>query len=322
MASQAVTKRKLGTTGLEVFPLCLGGNVFGWTSDEATSFAVLDAFIEGGGDFIDTADVYSRWIPGHQGGESETVLGRWMASRKARDRVVVATKVGAETALGKGLTREHIEKSVEASLRRLGVERIDLYYAHYDDPNTPLEETLRAFDALVKAGKVKALGLSNHTAERAAEALATQQRLGLARYQVLQPEYNLVERSRFEDALQPLSQTEGLAVAPYFGLASGFLTGKYQEGQPPPKSQRADGVLKKYGNAKGWAVVAALKQVARRRGATEAQVALAWLATRPTVVAPIASATSVPQVKELLGAFSVKLEADDLRELDGASSKA
>ncbi|RKG87969.1 aldo/keto reductase [Corallococcus sp. CA049B] len=320
MAAGAAAKRKLGATGLEVFPLCLGGNVFGWTADEATSFAVLDAFVEGGGDFVDTADVYSRWIPGHVGGESETVLGKWIASRKAKDRLVIATKVGAETALGKGLTREHIEKSVDASLRRLGVESIDLYYAHYDDPNTPFEETLRAFDALVKAGKVKALGLSNHTAERAREALDTQKRLGLTRYQVIQPEYNLVERPKFEGALQQVSAEEGLAVAPYFGLAAGFLTGKYQEGQPAPSSPRAGNVLKKYGNAKGWGVVAALKKVAERRGATPSQVALAWLTTRPTVVAPIASATSVPQVKELLGAFSLKLEADDLRELDSASA--
>ncbi|WP_404373017.1 aldo/keto reductase [Corallococcus coralloides] len=320
MAAGAAAKRKLGATGLEVFPLCLGGNVFGWTADEATSFAVLDAFVEGGGNFVDTADVYSRWVPGHVGGESETVLGRWIASRKAKDRLVVATKVGAETALGKGLTREHIEKSVDASLRRLGVERIDLYYAHYDDPSTPFEETLRAFDALVKAGKVKALGLSNHTAERAREALDTQKKLGLARYQVLQPEYNLVERPKFEGALQQVSEQEGLAVAPYFGLASGFLTGKYQEGQPAPASARAGNVLRKYGNARGWGVVAALKKVAERRGATPSQVALAWLETRPTVVAPIASATSVAQVKELLGAFSLKLETDDLRELDRASA--
>ncbi|MBZ4329540.1 aldo/keto reductase [Corallococcus sp. AS-1-12] len=320
MAAGAAAKRKLGATGLEVFPLCLGGNVFGWTADEATSFAVLDAFVEGGGNFVDTADVYSRWVPGHVGGESETVLGRWIASRKAKDRLVVATKVGAETALGKGLTREHIEKSVDASLRRLGVERIDLYYAHYDDPNTPFEETLRAFDALVKAGKVKALGLSNHTAERAREALDTQKKLGLARYQVLQPEYNLVERPKFEGALQQVSEQEGLAVAPYFGLAAGFLTGKYQEGQPAPASARAGNVLRKYGNARGWGVVAALKKVAERRGATPSQVALAWLETRPTVVAPIASATSVAQVKELLGAFSLRLEAEDLRELDRASA--
>ncbi|WP_375745140.1 aldo/keto reductase [Corallococcus interemptor] len=320
MAAGAAAKRKLGATGLEVFPLCLGGNVFGWTADEATSFAVLDAFVEGGGNFVDTADVYSRWVPGHVGGESETVLGRWMSSRKAKDRLVVATKVGAETALGKGLTREHIEKSVDASLRRLGVERIDLYYAHYDDPNTPFEETLRAFDALVKAGKVKALGLSNHTAERAREALETQKKLGLARYQVLQPEYNLVERPKFEGALQQVSEQEGLAVAPYFGLAAGFLTGKYQEGQPAPASARAGNVLRKYGNARGWGVVAALKKVAERRGATPSQVALAWLETRPTVVAPIASATSVAQVKELLGAFSLRLEAEDLRELDRASA--
>ncbi|MBZ4374066.1 aldo/keto reductase [Corallococcus sp. AS-1-6] len=320
MAAGAAAKRKLGATGLEVFPLCLGGNVFGWTADEATSFAVLDAFVEGGGNFVDTADVYSRWVPGHVGGESETVLGRWIASRKAKDRLVVATKVGAETALGKGLTREHIEKSVDASLRRLGVERIDLYYAHYDDPNTPFEETLRAFDALVKAGKVKALGLSNHTAERAREALDTQKKLGLARYQVLQPEYNLVERPKFEGALQQVSEQEGLAVAPYFGLAAGFLTGKYQERQPAPASARAGNVLRKYGNARGWGVVATLKKVAERRGATPSQVALAWLETRPTVVAPIASATSVAQVKELLGAFSLKLETDDLRELDRASA--
>ena len=315
-------RKALGTTGLQVSPLCLGGNVFGWTADEATSFAVLDAFFDNGGNFIDTADVYSSWVPGNRGGESETLIGKWMKSRGARERVVIATKVGSQTELGKGLGREHIQRSVEASLRRLQVDVIDLYYAHYEDLDTPVEETMAAFDALVSAGKVRALGTSNHSPQRLTESLEVSRRNNLARYAVLQPHYNLVERKNFESSLRGICEREGLVVAPYFALASGFLTGKYRKDQPPPKSARAEGVLKQYGNARGWAVIDALDAVTRRHpGANFAQVALAWLAAQPTIVAPIASATSASQTQELLGAFTLQLTEEDLRALDVASSR-
>ncbi|NOJ80582.1 aldo/keto reductase [Myxococcus xanthus] len=315
-------RKALGTTGLQVSPLCLGGNVFGWTADEATSFAVLDAFADNGGNFIDTADVYSSWVPGNRGGESETLIGKWMKSRGARERVVIATKVGSQTELGKGLGREHIQRSVEASLRRLQVDVIDLYYAHYEDLSTPVEETMAAFDALVRTGKVRALGTSNHSPRRLTESLEVSRRNNLARYAVLQPHYNLVARKDFESSLRSICEREGLVVAPYFALASGFLTGKYRKDQPPPKSARAEGVLKQYGNARGWAVIDALDAVTRRHpGANFAQVALAWLAAQPTIVAPIASATSASQTQELLGAFTLQLTEEDLRALDVASSR-
>ncbi|NOK02539.1 MULTISPECIES: aldo/keto reductase [Myxococcus] len=315
-------RKALGTTGLQVSPLCLGGNVFGWTADEATSFAVLDAFVDNGGNFIDTADVYSSWVPGNRGGESETLIGKWMKSRSARERVVIATKVGSQTELGKGLSREHIQRSVEASLRRLQLDVIDLYYAHYEDLGTPVEETMAAFDALVRSGKVRALGTSNHSPQRLTESLEVSRRNNLARYAVLQPHYNLVERKDFESSLRGICEREGLVVAPYFALASGFLTGKYRKDQPPPKSARAESVLKQYGNARGWAVIDALDAVTRRHpGANFAQVALAWLADQPTIVAPIASATSASQTQELLGAFTLQLTAEDLRALDVASSR-
>ncbi|WP_141618465.1 aldo/keto reductase [Myxococcus sp. AB036A] len=315
-------RKALGTTGLQVSPLCLGGNVFGWTADEATSFAVLDAFVDNGGNFIDTADVYSSWVPGNRGGESETLIGKWMKSRGARERVVIATKVGSQTELGKGLGREHIQRSVEASLRRLQVDVIDLYYAHYEDLDTPVEETMAAFDALVRDGKVRALGTSNHSPQRLTESLEVSRRNNLARYAVLQPHYNLVERKNFESSLRGICEREGLVVAPYFALASGFLTGKYRKDQPPPKSARAEGVLKQYGNARGWAVIDALDAVTRRHpGANFAQVALAWLAAQPTIVAPISSATSASQTQELLGAFTLQLTEEDLRALDVASSR-
>ncbi|QDE94730.1 aldo/keto reductase [Myxococcus xanthus] len=315
-------RKALGTTGLQVSPLCLGGNVFGWTADEATSFAVLDAFVDNGGNFIDTADVYSSWVPGNRGGESETLIGKWLKSRGARERVVIATKVGSQTELGKGLSREHIQRSVEASLRRLQVDVIDLYYAHYEDLGTPVEETMAAFDALVRSGKVRALGTSNHSPQRLTESLEVSRRNNLARYAVLQPHYNLVERKDFESSLRGICEREGLVVAPYFALASGFLTGKYRKDQPPPKSARAEGVLKQYGNARGWAVIDALDAVTRRHpGANFAQVALAWLAAQPTIVAPIASATSASQTQELLGAFTLQLTEEDLRTLDVASSR-
>jgi aryl-alcohol dehydrogenase-like predicted oxidoreductase len=314
-ARTAGERVRLGSTGPEVSRLCLGGNVFGWTLDEAGSFAVLDAFLEGGGNFIDTADVYSSWVPGNQGGESETLLGRWMKSRGVRERVVIATKVGSQMPSGKGLGAAHIQRSCEDSLRRLGVERIDLYYAHRDDPETPQEETQQAFDSLVRAGKVRVLGASNFDAARLASALALSRTRGLARYEVLQPEYNLLSRDAFEGPLQALCEREGVRVAPYFGLAAGFLTGKYREGQPPPKTARAKGVLERYANARGWRVLAALERVAQARGQTPSQVALAWLAAQPTVASPIASATSPEQVRELLGAFRSPLSEEELRVL-------
>ncbi len=309
-------RRPLGRSDLRVSPLCLGGNVFGWTADEARSFEVLDAFSEAGGNFVDTADVYSRWVPGHEGGESEGVLGRWLASRGARDRVVVATKVGMEMPYGAGLSRAHVTRAAEASLRRLGVERIDLLYAHEDDPRTPVEETVRAFDALVRAGKVRAVGASNFTAARLAEALELARREGLARYEVLQPDYNVVDRASFEGELEALCRREQLSVAPYFGLAAGFLTGKYRQGEPPPASARARVVLDRHGHARGWAVLDAVRAVAARRGATPGQVALAWLLAQPAVVAPIASATSATQLGELLGFARLRLEPADLAALD------
>ncbi|MCY1017622.1 aldo/keto reductase [Pyxidicoccus sp. MSG2] len=322
MTQKTMEARKaLGTSDLKVSPLCLGGNVFGWTCDEATSFAVLDAYLEGGGNFIDTADVYSRWVPGNQGGESETILGKWLTERGARNRVVIATKVGAQVESGSGLGREHILRAVEDSLRRLRVDTIDLYYAHYEDTKTPVEDTMEAFDSLVRAGKVRALGASNHSPQQLTDSLEASKREKLARYTVLQPEYNLVARSHFEGTLRELCEPEGISVVPYYGLASGFLTGKYRKGQPTPHSPRAAGVLKKYDNARGWGVLEAMDGVSKRHGASLAQVALAWLGAQRTVVSPIASATSVEQVRDLLGAFKLRLDAEDLRALDVASSR-
>lgn len=309
-------RRPLGRSELRVSPLCLGGNVFGWTADEARSFEILDAFVEAGGNFVDTADVYSRWVPGHTGGESEGVIGRWLKSRKARDRVIVATKVGMEMPYGSGLSRAHVERAAEASLRRLQVERIDLLYAHRDDPKTPVEETVRALDALVAAGKVRAVGASNFTAARLAEALEVARREGLARYEVLQPDYNVVDRAGFEGELDALCRREQVSVAPYYGLAAGFLTGKYRRGAPAPASPRAAGVLERHGHARGWAVLDAVRAVATRHQATPAQIALVWLLAQPAVVAPIASATSAEQLRELAAFARVRLTPADLATLD------
>jgi aryl-alcohol dehydrogenase-like predicted oxidoreductase len=318
MIAHALSERRpLGRSDLRVSPLCLGGNVFGWTAGEKDSFEVLDAFLEAGGNFIDTADSYSHWVPGHAGGESESLLGRWMAARGARDRVVLATKVGSRMPSGEGLSRAHVHRAVEDSLRRLGVERIDLLYAHRDDPRTPVEETVRAFHELVRAGKVRAVGASNFSAERLAEALRIAKAEGLARYEALQPNYNLVERSDFEGPLDELCRREQVSVAPYYGVAAGFLTGKYRRGEPPPASARARSVLERYGNARGWAVLDAVRTVADRHAATPAQVALAWLLARPAVVAPIASATSAAQLRELAGFARIALTQEDMAALDG-----
>jgi aryl-alcohol dehydrogenase-like predicted oxidoreductase len=315
--------RKLGRTGLKVSALCLGGNTFGWTTDQAVSEAVLDAYVEAGGNFIDTADVYARWAPGNKGGESETALGIWMAARRNRHAVIVATKVCGPMGPGPndgGLSRQHIVEGVEASLRRLQTDYIDLYQAHWDDKDTPLEETLRAFDDLVRQGKVRYLGASNHVAWRLTRALWVSDRHGFPRYECLQPKYNLVIRDEYERELEPLCLEQSIGVIPYSSLASGFLSGKYQRGGALPATARAAGVQKTYMNERGFAVLAAVEKVAAGAGATPAQVALSWLAYRPGVTAPIASATSVAQLKEIAAAADLRLDAEARKTLDEASA--
>jgi aryl-alcohol dehydrogenase-like predicted oxidoreductase len=315
--------RKLGRTGLKVSALCLGGNTFGWTTDQAASEAVLDAYLEAGGNFIDTADVYARWAPGNKGGESETALGVWMAARRNRQAVIIATKVCGPMGAGPndaGLSRQHIMDGVEASLRRLQTDYIDLYQAHWDDTDTPLEETLRAFDDLVRQGKVRYLGASNHVAWRLTRALWESDRHGYARYECLQPKYNLVIRDEYERELEPLCLEQNIAVIPYASLASGFLSGKYHRGGALPDTARAAGVQKTYMNERGFAVLAAVEKVAAGVGATPAQVALSWLAHRPGITAPIASATSVTQLKEIAAAIDLRLDAETTAALDQASA--
>ena len=312
-------KRKLGDTGFEVAPLALGGNVFGWTADEAMSFRLLDQFVDAGFNLIDTADSYSRWVTGHQGGESEAVIGRWIARRGRHDDVVIATKVGSDMGQGhKILRRDYILQAAEASLRRLQVECIDLYQSHWDDENTPLEETLAAYDRLIRDGKVKAIGASNLPAARLAQALKVSGAKGLPRYATLQPHYNLYERASFEGDLQTLCQRERLGVIPYFALAAGFLTGKYRSEADFNKSARGPG-MKKFLNPRGLKILDALGEVSRRVHATPAQVSLAWLMTRPAVTAPIASATNPDQLREILGAASLKLDRDAIQALESAS---
>jgi aryl-alcohol dehydrogenase-like predicted oxidoreductase len=320
-APAALDPRPLGRSGLEVSALCLGGNVFGWTIDERRSFEVLDAFVEGGGTFIDTADVYSVWVPDHDGGESERIIGRWLAARGARpEGLVIATKVGAPMPDGWGLGREHVVRSAERSIARLGVDAIDLYYAHRDDTETPLEETLAAFDELVQRGLVRAIGASNYDAARLGEALATSEREGLVRYEALQPIHNLLDRDQFEGELQHLCVREQIGVAPYYALAAGFLTGKYPPDAPEPDSARATSTLGRYGDERGWRVVHELGVVARELEVTEGQVAIAWLAAQPGITAPIASATSRAQVEELLAAARLQLDEGTIARLTAASA--
>jgi len=314
-----VRTRTLGRSGIEVGPLALGGNVFGWTIDEAASFRVLDAFVAAGFNLIDTADVYSVWVPGHTGGESETIIGNWLKRSGPRGRVVIATKVGIEIAPGeKGLSRAHILRSAERSLNRLQVDVIDLYQAHQDDPATPLEETLGAFGELVARGKVRAIGASNYSAARLAEALRVSRERGLPRYESLQPDYNLVDRAGYEAELEPLCRREGLGVIPYYSLAAGFLTGKYRTEADLAKSARGAKVRKSYFNERGQRVLAAVDAVAARLGATQAQVALAWLMARPGITAPIASATTPAQLDELVGATRLTLDPGAIAELGAA----
>ena len=313
-------KRRLGRTGFEVAPLAFGGNVFGWTVDEPTSFLLLDAFVDAGFNLIDTADSYSRWAPGHQGGESETIIGRWIARRGRHDDVVIATKVGSDMGLGyKCLRKDYILQAVEQSLKRLQVETIDLYQSHWDDDKTPLDETLEAYADLIRQGKVKAIGASNLTAERLAHGLEISKRRGLPRYETLQPLYNLYDRSTFEGPLQELCVREQIGVITYFSLAAGFLTGKYRSEADFAKSARGAG-MGKYLNARGLRILAALDDVARQTNATPAQVALAWLIARPGVTAPIASATSIAQLTELIAATRIEVARDAMLLLDQASA--
>ncbi|MEU6486158.1 aldo/keto reductase [Streptomyces sp. NPDC046887] len=309
--------RKLGTSDLLVFPLALGGNVFGWTADRAQSFAVLDAYTAAGGNFVDTADTYSSWAPGNQGGESETIIGEWLAARGNRADVLIATKAGAHPDF-KGLAPATLRAAVDASLRRLGTDYIDLFYTHYDDPSVPVEEFVPVLDQLVRDGKVRAIAASNISPERLREALDFSAREGLAAYSALQPHYNLVSRDTYEGGLRDLVERDGLAAVPYYALASGFLTGKYRPGTEVD-SARAGGAAKHLESDRGRTVLAALDQVAEAHGAEPATVALAWLAAQPTVAAPIASARTVEQLPALLALADLTLTDQDLAALTAAS---
>ena len=313
-------KRKLGSAGPEVPVLCLGGNVYGWTLSEADAFRQLDAAVEAGLNFIDTADVYSRWVPGHKGGESETILGKWFSRSGKRKDVILATKVGMEMGEGKkGLKAAYIRQAIEDSLRRLQTDYIDLYQAHKDDPETPLEETLQAFDELVKEGKVRYIGASNYSGARLAEAVETSRKHGLASYISLQPHYNLVERHEFETDLLPVVEKYQLGVIPYFSLAAGFLTGKYRSQQDTENAKRGP-MVQKYLNDWGFGVVAALEEVANAKGSTPARVALAWLIAQPGISAPIASATNANQLADLVEATKLTLDAESIQKLNETSA--
>lgn len=312
--------RKLGQSGLTVAPLALGGNVFGWTADEATSLAIIDAFVDRGFNLIDTADVYSIWVEGHQGGESESVIGKWLQRGGARDKIAIATKVGMDMkSAGKGLSKAHIIQSAEASLKRLQTDHIDLYQAHVDDVWTPLEETLEAFASLVQAGKVRAIGASNYVASRLAEALNVSKAKGFPRYASLQPHYNLANRALFEGELQKLCVAEDIGVIPYYALAAGFLTGKYRD--PKDLEGRARGrTVAHYLDPRGFDILAALDEIGARLQATPAQISLAWLLAQPGVTAPIVSATSLQQLDEIAKAATIKLDAQALAKLDKVSA--
>ena len=312
-------KRRIGRSGLKIAPLMLGGSVFDWTADEATSFSILDAFIDAGFDAIDTADVYSRWVPGHAGGESETVIGKWLKARGGRSEVIIATKLGMDMGGGvRGLSRTHMMKAVEGSLRRLQTDYIDLYQSHSDDAETPLEESLEAFARLVEQGKVRVVGASNHGWQRLAEALAVSRTQGLPRYESLQPRYNLADRASFEGGLQNLCLEEGVGVIAFAGLASGFLTGKYRCQADLSKSPRG-GRVERFLDERGFRILGALDAVAAAHDATPAQVSLAWLMAQPAITAPIASATSLPQLRDIIGATRLTLTADEISTLTDAS---
>ncbi|CAN7506842.1 MULTISPECIES: aldo/keto reductase [unclassified Variovorax] len=314
--------RPLGRSGLQVSPLAFGGNVFGWTVDEALSFRLLDAWLDAGFNFVDTADVYSSWVPGHSGGESETIIGKWLRQTGKRNRVVLATKVGKPMGEGKkGLSPAYIREAVDASLKRLKTDHIDLYQSHDDDAETPLADTLGAFADLIKAGKVRAIGASNYSAPRLADALDVAEREGLPRYESLQPLYNLYDRAVFEDALEPLCLERGVGVINFYALAAGFLTGKYRSEADAAKSARGANTTKKYLNPRGLRILAALDAAAKAHGATPGQVAIAWQIARPSITAPIASATSQKQLDELVAAAGLALDAETIAALDAASAE-
>ena len=313
-------KRALGHSGLNVVPLTLGGNVFGWTIDEAKSFEVLDAFAERGFNFIDTADVYSRWAPGNKGGESETILGKWFKRSGSREKIVLATKVGMDLGDGKqGLAKRYILEAVEASLERLQTDTIDLYQSHKDDASVPLEETLEAYRQLIQQGKVRAIGASNYTGARLTEAIELAGKQGLPVYQSLQPDYNLHERQNYEQDLAPVAAKFGIGVIPYFSLASGFLTGKYKTKQDA-KGKNREAQVGKYFDARGEKILKALALVSEQTGAQQASIALAWLLAQPTITAPIASATSVEQLGSLFAAVDLKLTPEQRKTLTDAST--
>lgn len=312
-------KRQLGQSSLHVTPITFGGNVFGWTADEKTSFALLDSFTGAGFNFIDSADVYSRWHPGNQGGESEAIIGNWLKARGGRDKVIIATKLAGEMGPGKkGLSRKYMMRAVEDSLRRLQTDYIDLYQSHRDDPETPIEETLSAYAELIKAGKVREIGASNFSAARLAESLTISTEKDLPRYRSLQPHYSLVERSEFEGPLEDLCLREKVGVIGYYSLASGFLTGKYRSAADLEGRARG-GRVAKYMNGYGFGVLKALDEVAARYSAKPGQIALAWLIARPSVTAPIASATNLEQLAELMQAAEIKLDAAAIQQIDAAS---
>ena len=313
-------KRQLGNSGLEVAPLAFGGNVFGWTADETTSFALLDAFVDAGFNLIDTADMYSTWVQGHSGGESETIIGKWLKHSGKREQVLIATKVGKEMGPNlKGLSKTYILQAAEASLRRLQTDYIDLYQSHDDDPETPFEETLEAYDQLIKQGKVRAIGASNFNTQRLAESLEVSEQTGYPRYESLQPLFNLYDRVDYEKELEPLCREKGLGVISYFSLASGFLTGKYRSKADLSKSARSK-FVEKYINERGFRIVDALNRVAQQQGLTPAQVALAWLISQPTITAPIASATNLDQLTELMQAATIGLSPAVIDQLNQASA--
>jgi aryl-alcohol dehydrogenase-like predicted oxidoreductase len=316
----ATDRRKLGSTDLLVSQITFGGNVFGWTIDEARSFEILDGFAAAGFNFVDTADVYSTWVPGNKGGESEKIIGNWMKSRNNRNQIVLATKVGSDMGNGKkGLAKKYILEAVDASLSRLQTDYIDLYQSHYDDPATPIEETLEAYDQLIKAGKIRWIGASNFTPERLKESLETSQRLSLPKYQSFQPEYNLYNREGFEKELEQICLDNRLGVINYYALASGFLSGKYRSEADLGKSQRGGGV-KNYMNERGFRILKALDEVSEQYNSSLASVALAWLIARPSVTAPIASVTSLSQLEDFTKAVSLKLDVEDIAILDAASA--
>jgi aryl-alcohol dehydrogenase-like predicted oxidoreductase len=320
MSEKQAQRRKLGNSGLEIAPLVFGGNVFGWTVNQASASELLDHFVDAGFNMIDTADVYSNWIPGNHGGESETIIGKWLKQRGKRDHVLIATKSGLDMGNGrKGLSRNHLLRSAEESLARLQTDYIDLYQSHTEDAETPLDETLEAYAELIKAGKVRAMGASNFKAETLRAALEISRQKSLPRYESLQPLYNLYDRAQFEGELESVCRKNNLGVIPYFSLASGFLTGKYRSEKDLANRSRGSGV-QKYLNPRGIRILAALDEVSKQHNATPAQISLAWLLAKPVITAPIASATNVKQLDELLGAARVNLDAAAVQKLDEASA--